>query len=450
MKKEKEKEILSPQLTTIDGWALGTGAMMGITVFVVSGQISGLAGPASCLGFLLAALLVMVIALCYSEVATECPRAGGAYMYPKEIIGGKLGDFLSFISGWALWGGQGLGAAIVSMSCADYIIWLIEILGGRVAVSSDILGYILVIFFGLVNMKNIGGGRFIQLGSALIVTGSMILFIVLGGINIKSELLSEFTPYGFTPVWTCVAICLLSYGGWSTIPTMAEDFKNPAKQIPRSIILSLATCGIIFTIFVYVMNGLLPADMLSTSDVPPAEALMTVTNYGAIIIAIGGIFACISTSNGLLITSARIPFSMSREGALPSILSKTNNGGIPYVAIIFTVVGQLILAFTGLLMLIVEMIVFVTSISWLISLVCLVFIRRQHPKLTASKFHAPLYPLSLMIAFVGLAVMVSRLTSEALLVGGTWIIAGMIFFALFRKTMLKKFCRSYSNERKTH
>lgn len=432
-----ERQELSKELTTLDGWAVGTGAMMGVTIFVVSGQISGVAGPAACLGFLIASVVVMIVALCYCEVATAFPVAGGAYMFPKLAIGGEAGNFLGFISGWGLWGGQGLGAAIVSMTCANYISWMIELMGGRNPIPNTILGYILIIFFGVINMRSTGGGRAVQLLSTFIITAIMLIFIIWGAPNTKSELLTPFAPNGMSTIWTCAAVCMLSYGGWSTIPAMSEEFKNPAKQVPRSIIYALATCGIIFTVFVYVMNGLMPGAELAVSSAPPADAFTTITKYGALLIAFGGVFACVSTANGMLMTGARVPFSMSRSGALPAALHKINKNGAPYVAIIFTVIGQLLLAFTGLINLIAQMIVFVTAVCWLISMVCLYFLRKKNIK---APFRAPCYPVILVLSFIALIFMMSRLARAAIIIGTCWIIFGIAVYFLFNKTGLKKFC----------
>ena len=84
MSNEKD-EKLQKGLSVIDGWAIGTGAMIGVTVFVVSGTISGMAGPAACLGFVIACAIVFFVALCYCEVASIFPGAGGAYLFLSLI-----------------------------------------------------------------------------------------------------------------------------------------------------------------------------------------------------------------------------------------------------------------------------------------------------------------------------------------------------------------------------
>ena len=444
MAKETERAksgTLSQELGLLDGWAVGTGAMVGVTIFVVSGQISGLAGPAAALGFFFAAIIVLFVALCYSEVSTAYPTAGGAYNYPRQAIGGRFGDFLSFLSGWGLWGGQGLGPAIVAMACSSYITWMLKLVGIANPVPELQLAILQILLFAVFNIRSTGGGRAIQLISTFLILSVMIVFIFWGSMELKPALLTPFAPNGIAPIFTATAICLLSYGGWSTIPAMAEEFKNPIKDVPRSMIFSLLTCGVLFAFFVYVMNGLLPGKELAASSAPPAAAASTFTTYGAFLVAFGGIFACVSTSNGLLMTGARIPFSMGRDGTLPSVLAKVTDKGTPYVAIWLTAAGQMLLAVTGLMFLLVQMIVFVTSVSWIISTTCLVFLRRKHPE-TKAPFRTPGYPVTLILAYIGLFVMVSRLAPKAILVGSIWLAFGVIIYFAFKKTSLKRFCEN--------
>lgn len=436
---------LKRQMRTIDGWAIGTGAMMGVTIFAVSGSISGMAGPAACLGFVIAAIIVIIVALCYCEVATAFPGAGGAYNFPKKAIGGKPGNFLSFFSGWCIYGGQGLASAIVAMTCASYVTWLIELLGFNNPISDTVLSYLLIILFGVLNMFSTKSSRIVQLASTFIIAAVLVIFIIWGGANVDPDLTHPFAPNGVSPVWACAATCILSFSGWSTIPAMSEEFENPDKQIPRSILLSLLTCGIIFTLFVYVMNGLMPGSELAESSTPPADALATVTKYGATIVAVGGLFACFSTCNSLLLTGSRVPFAMSRSGDLPTVVCKTTKNKTPFVAIILTVIGQLILASTGMLIVVAQMSVFATASSWIISIICLYFLRSRHKEIKAP-FHAPAYPVTFIIALAALVFMMTQLSGQAIRIGVIWMILGLVCFWLFRKTPLKKFCRNLMAE----
>lgn len=448
MSDKNQGNELQKGLHTLDGWAIGTGAMIGVTVFVVSGQISGMAGPASCLGFVIACLLVFFVALCYCEISSVYPGSGGAYVFPKHVFAGEKGEFISFLSGWCLWGGQGLAPAVVTITTVGYIASLINLItGGNVKLSTPLVASILTIIYFISNWFGSSGGRVVQILSTGCVVAVLVIFIVWGGVNVDPGLLKPFAPHGYGVIATCAAICILSFSGWSTIPNMAEEFENPARDVPRASLLSLITCGVIFSLFIYVMNGLLPGDQLAASDSPPVAAMSTFTTVGAFIVVIGGLCACISTSNGLMMTGSRIPFAMGRDGDLPKTLSKVNKHGVPAGALILTCIGQLAICLSGsLVYTLVSLSVCATSISWVITVISSIVMRRQGIK---APFRAPGYPITPLIAICGLAFMFVRLSRTAIIMTIIWVIAGIIIFYLFNKTSLKNKCNpkaAFDNE----
>lgn len=439
MSNKQDDTKLQSGLRTIDGWAIGTGAMVGVTIFVVSGTISGMAGPSACLGFVIAGLLVFFVALCYCEIASVYPGSGGAYLFPKKTFEGEKGNYLSFISGWCLWGGQGLAPAVVTVTTVGYISSLLSLItGGEIVLPTVPVSCALTIIYFLSNWFGSSGGKIVQLASTGMVVGIMVIFIVWGGMNMKSDLLTPFAPNGISPILTCAAICILSFSGWSTIPNMAEEFRNPTKDVPRASLLSLATCGIIFALFVYVMNGLLPGAELAESASPPVSAMGTFTKNGALIIAIGGLCACVSTSNGLMMTGSRIPFAMGRDGDLPRFFDTVNKSGVPKGALIATMLGQLAICLSGsMITTLVSLSVCATAVSWVITIICSIVNRRKGIE---APFKAPGYPITPIIAIAGLVFMFVRLSLTAIIMTIVWFIAGCIVYYLFNKTSLRSRC----------
>lgn len=427
------------KLTTLDGWAMGTGAMIGATVFVASGLMAGVAGPASSLSFIIAAVVTLIIASCYCEISSAFPRSGGAYIYPKETMK-KSGDVLSFVTGWAFYGGQGLGSAVLALTCAFYVEWTLNLVGIELPVETNVFAILTILVFGIANMIDKRLGNAIQLISTFAVIGALLIFIVWGGINVDKKLLTPFMPKGFGSVLSAATLCWATYGGWSAIPNMSSEFKNPAKDVPRSMILSLATCGVTFGIIGLVMNGLMPYEQLAKESAPLAAAAATFTSKGAFIIALGGIFAAISTLNGLMMSGSRMIYAMGKEGSLPAVLGRTSKkSGTPFIALGVTMTGMLFLAWTGLVSIILQMVAFVTAFSWIISCFCVFALRKNRPEVKPA-FHVPFYPVTPVIA-IGLSVfMITRMDGQAILIGMAWIIAGVIVYCLFKKTGLKSFC----------
>lgn len=357
------KQELNKSLTAVNGWAISTGGMIGISIFMISGQISGIAGPAACLGFALAALVVIIIALCISEISSACTKAGGANVHPQFALGGKAGDFLSFFSGWAMWGSQGLGPAIIAITCASYLAKVLSLFGIIVPIPDNIMAVVIILILTVLNSRGGEGSKAFQLITTIGIIGAMLIFVFGSLTHAKPELLVDFMPNGPKSVLQAASICILSYGGWSTIPAMAEEFKNPGKDIPKAIISSIITCGLLYTIFCYAMNAQLPGSILAQSTSPPVDAALQFTSWGALLISVAGLLACLSTVNGWIVTGPRVFFSMGRDGVIPKVFGKVSDNGVPGVALWVTSIGQCLLALTGMVQLLIPMVTFVLMIS---------------------------------------------------------------------------------------
>ncbi len=413
------KQELNKSLTAVNGWAISTGGMIGISIFMISGQISGIAGPAACLGFALAALVVIIIALCISEISSACTKAGGANVHPQFALGGKAGDFLSFFSGWAMWGSQGLGPAIIAIICASYLAKILSLFGIIVPIPDNIMAVIIILILTVLNSRGGEGSKAFQLITTIGIIGAMLIFVFGSLTHAKPELLVDFMPNGPKSVLQAASICILSYGGWSTIPAMAEEFKNPGKDIPKAIISSIITCGLLYTIFCYAMNAQLPGSILAQSTSPPVDAALQFTSWGALLISVAGLLACLSTVNGWIVTGPRVFFSMGRDGVIPKVFGKVSDNGVPGVALWVTSIGQCLLALTGMVQLLIPMVTFVLMISWGISLISMFFLRYKHPE-TKAPFRAPGFPLVLIVALAALVYMMSLLDSTAVMAGCVW------------------------------
>ena len=430
--KEKKK------MSLIDGWAVGTGAMIGATIFVVSGRMSGLAGPAACFAFVLAAAVTIIIALCCCEVTSAFPRSGGAYIYPMEAFGPKAYP-LSFMTGWAFYGAQGLGSAALASTCAFYLNWVFDILFGF-QFNPGVFGVCIVLFFGVVNMINSELGNATQLASTFIVLAILVIFVIWGGVNVDTEkITTNFAPFGVSGIFAAAALGWAGFSGWSAIPNMASEFKNPGRDVPRSMILSLITCGVLFGIVILVMNGLLDPATLSEESAPLATAAATFTKYGALLIALGGVFAAISTLNGLMMSGAHLLAALGTEGAFPHVVCKRSKNGTPWVALLITAVGMSVLAATGLVIFIMQMVAFVTACCWIVNMICLFGLRKFRKDVTP-EVRCPFFPVTPILG-IGFAVfMITRMSINAVIVGAIWLVIGGICYLIFNKTSVKKYC----------
>ena len=440
MSNENTQVAEGKKLSVLDGWSIGSGGMIGVTVFVVSGSISAMAGPAACISYIIAALVTILVAVTICEVTAAYPKSGGAYIYPKEIIGGKLGKFLSYVSGLAMYCGQGLlGPATLGLALANYTIAFVKLLGVDFPLSNRTFAIICVLFFGISNMISTKIGAAIQVGSTFLVVGPIIIFLIWGGMNVNPALLTPFAPNGVEAIIAGAATAWLGYGAWSAIPNMASEFKNPARDVPLSMILSLVTCGALFGGIVLVMNGLLPYETLGALDAPVADAFATVHTVGGLIIAFGGVFAAVSTLNGLMMAGSRMTYTMGVEGGLPRIFAKTNREGVPVVALAFSTAVMVLLSGSATLTFLVQCNVFVTAVSWLISMACQIVLRVRHKDIV-SPMRCPLFPVVPIAAIALSLYMLSKLKAGNLLTGCLILAFAAVLYVIFYHTPAKALC----------
>lgn len=417
------------KLNSFDGWAIGSGAMIGASIFILSGKMSGAAGPAAALSFIVAAFVVSCIALCFAEVASAYPRSGGAYIYPKEVFRGKFGEYISFISGLAFYGGQGLGASALSLTFAFHLSWSLSILGISTPIPDNTIAIIAIVFFGAINIIDIKFCKIIQYLSTFLVIFAIVLFIVVGGTHFKVENYANFAPFGIKGFFEATTLGWAAFGGWSAIPNIANEFKDPIKDVRNSMLSSLLTCAILFSLIVFVMNGIMSYQELNLSKAPVADAFASISPNGALIVALGGIFAAVSTLNALIMSCSHLICAMSQEGSLPALFSLKSTKGIPWVAILVTMAGQIFLASTGLIYFIMQMVFFATGISWIITCICMVYMRIRRKDIVPS-FRAPLFPIVPLVAICLPILMLHKYDLKVKFICLGWVIFSTILFLI--------------------
>ena len=408
--------------------------MIGATIFVVSGVIIGTAGPSSFFSFLIAGAATLIIALCFTKLVTAFPESrGGIYAYPKQVCE-KYGNYLSFIAGWSLWGGQGLGPAIVGLSFAHYLLWLFDIM--QIPVSGEKwIAISIILILGILNCRGLDFSRSVQTITTISIIACLLYFIGAGSFHIDSSNLVPFLPYGTWGLLRASAMASLTYGAWTTIPSAAGEFENAKRDVPLSMIVSIVTCSILFAGVIFVQSGLSHYSVLATAPAPLAWAAQKITTHAAVLIAVAGLFATVSTLNGLIFTSSQLLSSMG-DDSLPSLLNQRHTlFNTPYIAILCTIAGQIILVLSGLFLVIVEIIVFATTLSWIISCIAVLALQKKD----STSWRGYLLP----IIGLGFCVLLcSTLDPPSIALGLLWVGVGLVLYKGFnRKKSIKSVLR---------
>ena len=345
-----KKTLTAPALV-----ALGIGAIIGAGLFSITGlAAANNAGPAITISFIVAAVGCAFAGLCYAEFASMIPVAGSAYTYSFAT----MGEFIAWIIGWDLVLEYAVGAATVSISWSRYLVKFLDYYNIHISpawTSSPFDGGIInipavfiVMVMSLVLMK---GTKESALVNGLIVTlkvAVVLIFIALGWRYIRPENYTPYVPpnagvfgeFGFSGVIRAAAIVFFAYIGFDAVSTAAQEAKNPRRDMPIGILVSLLICTVLYILFAHVMTGVANFESFRGKDgiAPVAVAVDHMGKMGAdgtiipdfpwlnkaIIIAILAGYASVILV--MLMGQSRVFFSMSRDGLIPKVFSEIHPG----------------------------------------------------------------------------------------------------------------------------
>ncbi|MEX0771110.1 MAG: amino acid permease [Balneolaceae bacterium] len=341
----KNEKRLKKELTLFDVYAISTGAMFSSGFFLLPGLAAAQTGPSVFIAYLVAGFLILPAMFSVAELSTAMPRAGGAYYF----IDRSLGPLFGTVGGLGSWLALIFKSAFALIGMGAYIAIFIELPITPVAI-------VLTIIFGITNV--IGAKESSWLQNVLVATlVSILFFYVFQGVfavfslDFFEVMRSEFTPFfqfGPQGFFATIGLVFVSYAGLTKVASVSEEVKNPDRNIPLGMMLSLATATFIYVVGVFIMVMLVDSDALQSDLTPVATAGKVFMNWlpgqtGLILVVIAAIAAFASTANAGIMSAARYPLAMARDEMIPSFFSKLGRFGTPTISTIATVVLMILL-----------------------------------------------------------------------------------------------------------
>ncbi len=376
---------LERKLTLTAIIAISIAGMLG-GIFVLPGLAAAKTGSSIWLAFLLAAICILPAVLSKSELATAMPSSGGAYVYIERALGPIFGT----ISGLGLWLSLLLKSAFALVGFGAYLLVLVNI-------NPNYIKYISILFLSLIMILNIKGVKKVGKVQIVIVSFSLIslLFLIFSGFpKISDDLLDPFLIKGNIGLISTIAFVFIAYAGVTKIAAIAGEIKNPEKNIPKAMIISLFSISIIYIIISYVLVGNIELNYLST-DIKPLYTL-SINIGGEIlgyIISIIAIFTLISMANSGVLASSRFPFAMAMDKLLPEKLTRVHN---KYLTPINTILLTCLIMSLVILFLDVEKIAKLASafkvLMFIIVNLCVIVLRETAVQWYKPTYKSPLYP----------------------------------------------------------
>tara|TARA_B110000858_G_scaffold107121_1_gene122480 strand:+ start:1799 stop:3937 length:2139 start_codon:yes stop_codon:yes gene_type:complete len=310
--------------------------MLGSGIFVLPGLAAAQTGPSVWLAYLVAALCVLPAALSKSELATAMPSSGGTYVYIERAFGPLFGT----ISGLGLWLSMLLKSSFALVGFGAYMLVLVDL-------DESYIKYIAVVFLAFIFILNITGAKKVGKVQLYIVSVSVLFLIALSFFGLQSmdtELLTPFLTDGDKGLLYTIAFVYISYSGVTKVAAIAEEIKNPSKNLPLSMLASLVVITAIYVVVSFVLVSNIPVAELST-DIKPIFTLADKLGGQTIgiIAAVVGVITLISTANAGVLAASRFPFAMSRDSLLPEFMSRVSDKfKTPIITIAVTCVGMLL------------------------------------------------------------------------------------------------------------
>jgi APA family basic amino acid/polyamine antiporter len=323
-KKSTRGAELKKTLSLFDATAISIGAIVGAGIFVVTGIVAGLAGPALVISMLIAAIISIFTALSVAELAAWMPREGGIYEYGRRLIS----PFAGFLTGWMWMVSNIFAGAAVSLGFANYFAGLIPILP---------ITWIAAILCMAFTFLNYLGVRHSALTNNILVILKLLILAFFITLGLRYMDATNFTPFFPSEIGLFYGAYYIffAYGGFARVAVVAEEIKDAKKNVPRAIVLSLVISTVVYVLVGIVAIGLVGTQVLSGSGSPLTQAISITGSATAVyIVSAGGLIATASVLLTSILGVSRMAYAMAREKDLPTTLGKIHSKHrTPYYAI---------------------------------------------------------------------------------------------------------------------
>ncbi len=408
--------LLKQNLSLLDAVALNIGAIIGAGIFVVTGIVAGQAGAALVISIVMAAVVSFLTALSFIELSARFTREGGAYRFAAELVSPLLG----FLAGWGWLAANTLVGAAVALSFGHYLTALVPAMPYKLSAA------LLTAAFTLLNVA--GAQSSARVNNLLVATKLVVLafFVVLGALHVQTANLAPFQPLSGGVLYGAYLI-FFAFSGFGRVTVVAAEVKDPHRNVPRAIFLSLLISTAIYIGVGFVAVGLVGPARLGGSSSPLVDAIRAVGSQPAsIFVGVGGLLATATVLLTNILGVSRMGYVMAHDGYLPALLGRLGARHSPYLSI---------LIFGGL-MLLLALALNLTSAVAISTLASLFYYAagnlaalRLQPE---DRAYPPLIPLLGFISCVGLAVFALVKQPITWAVGGAVLLAGLIYYQVTR------------------
>lgn len=387
------------------GLAVGVGNTIGTGILRTPGEVAGYLGNGWLIFgvWLLGGIYTLLCSSSVTELGCMLPRAGGWYVYARRAFGEKTG----FVVGCCDFAVQSVANAYLAVAFAEFVGELLPVVAGHVR----LLGTLLLASLTILNWIGLKTGSRAQEATSLVkALGLIALVIAAFTISVKAGTAS-LLPSNllvrrhsiFLGLMLALQGVVITYDGWYAPIYFVEEDKNPAKNLPRSMIGTALSCIAIFLLVNAALFHVLRIDHLASSAMPAVDAAMLLFgSSGRRLILLISVVVAISAINAALMYIPRILFSMSRDGLLPRGITSVNRRGTPSLALFLCAIVSIALVLSGSFYTLIAIGAILYVAVYLSGFASLLILRRREPDL-ARPYKAWWYPWSTLLVLLASA-----------------------------------------------
>ena len=438
---EGKNDGLRRNLSAANLVTLGIGAIVGTGIFVITGTAAAnYAGPGLTISFLISALGCVMAGLCYAEFAAMIPVAGSVYSYSYTT----MGEILAWFIGWILILEYLFACSSVAVGWSGYMMSLCEGWGGHIpwhlsyatfdhteegwVMTGSLFNFPAVFIVALVTSLLIGGikqSAFINNVIVVIKVGVILLFIGFGLSYIDLGNWSPYVPqntgefgnFGWSGILRGAGVVFYAYLGFDALSTAAQEAKNPQKDMPKGILISLLVCAVLYIAVTAVLTGIVNYKELDVA----APIALAIDRTGAGLawlspfVKLGAIAGLSSVILVMMLGQSRIYYAISKDGLLPRFFSKVHpKHGVPHNATIFACIVTGLFAGLFPLNVLSELVSIGTLMAFTVVCISIVVLRKTQPQLKRP-FKTPFVPF---IPLLGAAICLMQMIALPI---STWV-----------------------------
>jgi APA family basic amino acid/polyamine antiporter len=437
-------------LTLVDAASIVVGCIIGTGVFLKTATMATLVGSPTMVlvSWIVAGLLSLAGALAYAELGSLMPNAGGEYVYLKE----GYGDLWAFLYGWMrFWIGSPGSIAAYAVGGMTFMSGMVdlEIVGGKAAAAVGV-----IVLFSSLNCFSVAFGGKVQavmtaLKLLIIIGISLGIFFLSDSASMShlSETDSTITSVsGWSAFGAATLAALWAYDGWNNLPMIAGEVKNPQRNIPLSLGLGMLTIlaiyGVVNVAFFYALpfQEVLTANSKFFPDALPVAtkaALTFLGTSGVTILSAAFVFSAIGAMNGSIMTGARVPYAMARDGLFFKQLGSVNaKTFVPVFSIIVQGIVSILLAISGTFDQLTDYVVFSSWIFYAMVTGVVFVLRKRLPDAPRSykTLGYPVIPIIFIVLAIMLLINTVFTSPKESCIGLGFILAGIPVYFWFKKS----------------